>query len=154
MWPASVKSKFSRRRNQRRALLRGLAVSLIRHQRLTTTQVRARAVVPFVEKLITKAKKADLANRRLVIARLGSVSAGHKLVDQIAPKLTGRTSGHLRIRPAGFRTGDNSRLAEVSFVDDLTRPAGPDKKSTAAKPAPATETSNRQPAVKSDQSGK
>ena len=76
-------------------------------------------MVPYVEKLITKAKKGDLHNRRQIVSNLQTVSSAHKLVDEIAPKLTGRTSGHLRIEKTRMRRGDNAQLARVSFVDDL-----------------------------------
>jgi hypothetical protein len=77
------------------------------------------------EDLITKAKKSDLHGRRMVLSSLSTVAASHKLVDEIAPKLTGRTSGHLRIKKTRLRTGDNAQLAEVSFVDDITAVAAP-----------------------------
>jgi large subunit ribosomal protein L17 len=69
--------------------------------------------------LITKAKKGDLHNRRQVISGLSTLSSAHHLVDDIAPKLTHRVSGHLRIVKTGNRRGDNSEMARVSFVDDL-----------------------------------
>ena len=75
--------------------------------------------MPYVEKLITKAKKGDLHNRRQVISGLQTIASAHKLVDEIAPKLKGRVSGHLRIEKTSSRRGDNAQLARVSFVDDL-----------------------------------
>ena len=74
---------------------------------------------PYVEKLITKAKKGDLHNRRQVIKGLQTLESAHKLVDDVAPKLKGRDSGHLRIVKTRTRRGDNAQLARVSFVDDL-----------------------------------
>src|SRR5580693_1216031 len=111
--------KFHRERDQRRALISGLADSLIKYESIETTLPKAKEIVPYVEKLITKAKKGDLHNRRQIISSLQTVSSAHKLVDEIAPKLTGRTSGHLRIEKTRFRRGDNTQLAQVSFVDDL-----------------------------------
>ncbi|MCA9348308.1 50S ribosomal protein L17 [Candidatus Saccharibacteria bacterium] len=111
--------KFGRERDQREALLKGLAESLIIHESIETTLPKAKDLVPYVEKLITKAKKADLHNRRLIIQKLDTVATAHKLVDDIAPKLTGRVSGHLRIERTRLRRGDNAQLARVSFVDDL-----------------------------------
>jgi large subunit ribosomal protein L17 len=113
--------KFGRETDQRRALIKGLASSLIEHESIKTTLPKAREIVPYVEKLITKAKKGDLHNRRQVISKVSTPSAAHKLVDQIAPKLQTRTSGHLRIVKDGFRRGDNAPMARVSFVDDLTK---------------------------------
>lgn len=115
--------KFGRERDQRRALIKGLATSLVIYGRIETTLPKAKEIVPYLEDLITKAKKADLHGRRMVLSGLSTVAASHKLVDEIAPKLTGRTSGHLRIKTTRLRTGDNAQLAEVSFVDDITTTA-------------------------------
>ncbi len=112
-------TKFHRERDQREALIQSLAEALIIHGSIETTLPKAKAVVPYVEKLITKAKKGDLHNRRQVIADLQTIATAHKLVDEIAPKLTGRTSGHLRVERTTNRRGDNAEMARVSFVDDL-----------------------------------
>lgn len=111
--------KFGRERDQREALIKGLADSLIKYETIETTLEKAKEVVPYVEKLITKAKKGDLHNRRLIISALQTIESAHKLVDELAPKLTGRTSGHLRVERTRTRRGDNAQLARVSFVDDL-----------------------------------
>lgn len=124
--------KFNRERDQREALLVGLADALIRYESIETTLPKAKAVVPYVERLITKAKKGDLHNRRQVIASLHSLQTAHKLVDEVAPKLTARNSGYLRIVKTTSRRGDNVLLARVSFVDDL-------------KPAPAIATPSPKP---------
>lgn len=127
--------KFGRERDQRKALIMGLATSLVIYGRIETTLQKAKEVVPYLEDLITKAKKGDLHNRRMVLSSLSTVAASHKLVDEIAPKLTGRTSGHLRIKATRLRTGDNAQLAEVSFVDDITTaaPVAEEKPKAAAK---------------------
>jgi large subunit ribosomal protein L17 len=111
--------KFHRERDQRSALVKGLADSLVKYETIETTLPKAKEVVPYVEKLITKAKKGDLHNRRQVISSLQTVASAHKLVDEIAPKLEGRDSGHLRIQRTRVRRGDNTQLARISFVDDL-----------------------------------
>ena len=111
--------KLNRERDQREALLKGLADSLVKYQTIETTLPKAKEIVPYVEKLITKAKKNDLHNRRQVISGLQTIASAHKLVDEIAPKLAGRDSGHLRIVRTKTRRGDNAQLARVSFVDDL-----------------------------------
>ena len=111
--------KFNRETDQRQALVGSLADSLIKYESIETTLSKAKAIVPYVEKLITKAKKGDLHNRRQVINKLQTVTSAHKLVDDIAPKLSGRNSGHLRIEKTRTRRGDNAQLARVSFVDDL-----------------------------------
>ena len=112
--------KLHRERDQREALVKGLADSLVKYESIETTLPKAKEVVPYVEKLITKAKKGDLHNRRQVISGLQTVASAHKLVDEIAPKLKGRVSGHLRITRTTLRRGDNAQMARVSFVDDLT----------------------------------
>lgn len=111
--------KFHRESDQREALIKGLADSLIKYETIETTLSKAKEVVPYVEKLITKAKKGDLHNRRQVIASLQTLEAAHKLVDELAPKMKGRISGHLRITKTRLRRGDNAQLARISFVDDL-----------------------------------
>jgi len=111
--------KFHRETDQRRALIKALADSLIKYESIETTLPKAKELVPYVERLITKAKIADLHNRRQIISNLQTIESAHKLVDEIAPKLKGRTSGHLRIERTGFRRGDRAELARVSFVDDL-----------------------------------
>ncbi len=112
--------KFGRERDQRRALLKGLADSLIIHESIETTLTKAKETVPYTERLITKAKKGDLHSRRQVIARLQTIEAAHKLFDELAPKLAKRKSGHLRIVRTTVRRGDNAQLARISFVDDMT----------------------------------
>jgi large subunit ribosomal protein L17 len=112
-------TKFHRERDQREALIKSLAEALIINKTIKTTLPKATAVVPYVERLVTKAKKGDLHNRRQVIAALQTVSTAHTLVDEIAPKLMGRTSGHFRIERTDNRRGDNAEMARVSFVDDL-----------------------------------
>ncbi len=111
--------KFHRERDQRNALVKGLADSLVKYETIETTLPKAKEVVPYIEKLITKAKKGDLHNRRQIIAKLQTLASAHKLVDEIAPKLGARNSGHVRIERTRTRRGDNAQLARVSFVDDL-----------------------------------
>lgn len=110
--------KFGRETDQRRALLRGLMCSLIEHQSITTTLARAKEMRRGTEKLITIAKKGGLANRRLLISRLGSIEMADLLMDVIAPQVK-RDSGYLRIERAGYRRGDNAEMGTISFVDDI-----------------------------------
>lgn len=111
--------KFGRERDQRRALMKGLATSLVEHGKIETTLPKAKELVRYIEKLITKAKKGDLANRRAVIAGLSTQTAAFKLVDEIAPQLTGRASGHVRVERTRIRKGDAAQLATIEFVDQL-----------------------------------
>lgn len=136
--------KLHRERDQRNALIKGLADSLVKYETIETTLPKAKEVVPYIEKLITKAKKGDLHNRRQVIQGMSTIENAHKLVDELAPKMKGRTSGHVRIERTKTRRGDNAQLARVSFVDDLkeapvakaAKTAEPAKKPTAKKAAP------------------
>lgn len=125
--------KFGRERDQRRALMKGLATSLVEHGKIETTLPKAKELVRYIEKLVTKAKKGDLANRRAVIAGLSTQAAAFRLVDVIAPQLTGRTSGHVRVERTRLRVGDGAQMATIAFVDEISETP----KQTAAKPAAA-----------------
>jgi large subunit ribosomal protein L17 len=127
--------KFGRETDQRRALIKGLADSLVIRESIETTLPKAKEVASYTEKLITKAKKGGLHNRRQVISSLQTLEAAHKLFDEMAPKLMSRTSGHLRVEKTILRRGDAAQLARVSFVDDLKDKPKPAKPRSAAKPA-------------------
>ena len=114
-----VGRKFGRERDQRRALIKGLATSLVINGKIETTMPKAKELVRYIEKLITKAKKGDLANRRRVIAGLSTEAAAYKLFDVIAPQLTKRTSGHVRVERTELRVGDGTQMATISFVDEI-----------------------------------
>ena len=120
--------KFGRERDQRRALLKGLATNLVEHGSIETTLPKAKELVRYIEELITKAKKGDLANRRAVIAKLNTQAAAFKLVDEIAPQLSARTSGHVRVERTRIRIGDAAQMARISFVDELKSIEKPAKK--------------------------
>lgn len=130
--------KLGRKRDQRRALIKGMADSLILNESIVTTLPKAKETLSYTEKLITKAKNVSLANRRLVISNLNSVEASRKLTNEIAPKLTARDGGYLRLEKTRLRRGDSAQLAKLSFVDDLSKPAKkPAAKKAAAKKAGA-----------------
>jgi large subunit ribosomal protein L17 len=138
--------KFGRERDQRRALMRSLSIALIEHGSIETTLPKAKELRPNFEKLVSKARKGDLHNRRMIVSTLASVPAAHKLVDQIAPAMQ-RTSGYLRIERTTMRRGDNAQMARISFVDsieDTSKTARSAKKATQShetvvKKSPATE---------------
>lgn len=118
--------KFGRERDQRNALMRGLAISLIEHGAIVTTLPKAKELRPIVEKMVTKAKKGGLANRRALIASL-NVESANRLVDVIAPSMK-RDSGYLRIEKLGeYRVGDNAEMARIEFVDEITEPTDSNK---------------------------
>ena len=110
--------KIGRKTDQRLALTRGLMCSLIKEQSITTTLARAKEIRRSTEKLITRARKGGLHNRRLIIARLNDIDTANLLVDVIAPQIE-RNSGYLRIEHAGWRRGDNAEMGTISFVDDI-----------------------------------
>ncbi len=114
-----VGRKFGRDCDQRDALIKGLMTSLIIRGKIETTLPKAKELIRPIEKLITKAKKGGLHNRRLIIASLDTIDAANKLIDVIAPKLMSRTSGHVRLEQTTLRVGDGTQMATVSFVDDL-----------------------------------
>lgn len=118
--------KFGRERDQRRALMRGLMISLVEHGAITTTLPKAKELRPQAEKMITVARQGSLAGRRRLIARL-NVDTANRLVDVIVPSLK-RDSGYLRVtRLDQRRVGDNAELATIEFVDEITEVAKPDK---------------------------
>ncbi|NTW62273.1 50S ribosomal protein L17 [Candidatus Saccharibacteria bacterium] len=112
--------KFGRKRDQRRALLKGLATSLVMHGKIETTLPKAKESVRYIEKLITKAKKGGLHHRRQVIAGLSTQEAAFRLFDVIAPQLTKRNSGHVRVERTELRVGDGAQMATIAFVDEIT----------------------------------
>jgi len=128
--------KFGRENDQRTALTRGLMRSLIKYKSINTTLAKAKEIRRPAEKLVTLAKKGDLASRRLVIARLNDQLLGNDLVDVIAPQIK-RNSGFFRIEHAGFRRGDNAEMANISFVDEIKDKEEPKEEPKADKKAPA-----------------
>lgn len=118
--------KFGRERDQRRALMRGLMISLVEHGTITTTLPKAKELRPQAEKMITVARQGSLADRRRLIAKL-NVDTANRLVDVIVPSLK-RDSGYLRVtRLDQRRVGDNAELATIEFVDEITEVTKPDK---------------------------
>ncbi len=108
---------FGRSKNQRTALLKGLAASLISKERIQTTEAKAKELRPKIEKMITRAKNPTLANRRVLLAGLyhdeGSVK---RLVEVIAPRYGERAGGYTRITKLVPRKGDASKMAVIEFV--------------------------------------
>jgi len=108
--------KFGRTHNGRRALMKGLAVSLVRDGKIMTTEAKAKELRPFIEKMITRARTGGLLSRRLLVARLGSEVSAEKLVKEIAPRYTGRDGGYTRITKLAPRAGDASSMAVIEFI--------------------------------------
>lgn len=112
----NVNRKFGRETDGRAALLRSLALNLITHGKIVTTEAKAKELRPFVEKLVTKAKEDSVATRRLLGEYLNSPKNVAKLVKEIAPKHKDRKGGYIRIVKMGMRGGDGSRMAIIEFV--------------------------------------
>ncbi|GAA2167771.1 50S ribosomal protein L17 [Actinomadura napierensis] len=115
-------------------ILANLATSLFEHGRITTTEAKARRVRPLAEKLITKARKGDLHNRRLVARTIRDKGVVHALFTEIAPRFENRPGGYTRITKIGPRKGDNAPMAVIELVQEQLS-AGP----ATAQAAPATE---------------
>jgi len=107
--------KFGRPANQRKALLRSLARSLVLHGKITTTEAKAKEVRPFVEKIITKGKKGGLANNRLIIAEIGP-RAGKKTMEVFSKQYEKRQGGYTRITKLPQRMSDGSKMAVIELV--------------------------------------
>jgi large subunit ribosomal protein L17 len=103
-----------------RLLLANLAKSLFEHGRITTTEAKARRLRPVAERLITKAKKGDIHNRRLVLQTITDKSVVHTLFTEIAPRYENRPGGYTRITKIGNRRGDNAAMAVIELVEALT----------------------------------
>lgn len=126
--------------SHQRLILANLATQLFEHGRITTTESRARALRPHAEKLITKAKKGDLHNRREVLKTIRDKSVVHTLFTEIAPTFAERPGGYTRITKIGPRKGDNAPMAVIELVTEAYKPSAPKaKKQAAPAAAPAAE---------------
>jgi large subunit ribosomal protein L17 len=107
--------KFSRKRNQRQALLKGLASSFFQREKIKTTEAKAKELRKVAEKFITRAKKGDLHSRRQLL-RFLSPQIVKKLIEDIAPRYKGRSGGYTRIIQLGLRKGDRARIVIIELV--------------------------------------
>ncbi|PNU01976.1 50S ribosomal protein L17 [Novosphingobium guangzhouense] len=109
--------KLQRTSGHRAALLRNMAAALIKHEQIQTTTAKAKELRPYVEKLITLAKKGGLSNRRLAHARLMDETQEKKLFEVLAERFAGRDGGYTRIIKAGYRASDAAPIAIIELVD-------------------------------------
>ncbi|VWX54729.1 50S ribosomal protein L17 [Novosphingobium sp. 9U] len=109
--------KLQRATGHRTALLRNMAAALIKHEQIQTTLPKARELRPYVEKLITLAKRGGLSNRRLAHSRLMDETQEQKLFEILAERYAGREGGYSRIIKAGFRGSDAAPMAIIELVD-------------------------------------
>ncbi len=130
-------------------ILANLATALFEHGRLTTTEAKARVLRPVAERLITKAKKGDLHNRRQVLATVKDKGVVHALFEEIAPRYAERPGGYTRITKLGPRKGDNAPMAVIELVTEEYKPKPKPEKAAekAATPAPAEEAPAAEAAV-------
>lgn len=129
-----AKSKLNRTSEHRLALMRNLASSLVREERIRTTQTKAMQLRGFVEPLVTLARSGTLHDRRQAFAKVGKKDVVHKLFEEIGPRVGDRPGGYLRVVKDGPRAGDGALMAFVEFVD--------------AAPAQAEETPTLEKAIK------
>jgi len=118
--------KLQRSTGHRNAMFRNMAASLIKHEQITTTVPKAKELRPYVEKLITLAKKGGLSNRRLAHARLLDDAQLTKLFDVLAARYADRNGGYTRIIKAGIRASDAAPIAIIELVDRDTSAKGQD----------------------------
>ncbi len=109
--------KLGRTSSHRTAMFANMAASLIKHEQIVTTLPKAKELRPFVEKLVTLAKKGDLHARRLALSRVRDVGQVGKLFETLGPRYKTRNGGYTRVLKAGYRYGDNAPLAVIEFVD-------------------------------------
>jgi large subunit ribosomal protein L17 len=115
-----IGKKLGRDTNQRKARLKGLANSVILYEKVTTTEAKAKAARPYIEKLITVAKEDNLTARRKLIAKLGLQNSVNKLFEVVGPAFKDRPGGYLRLTKLGPRAGDSARMVVIEFVEDVS----------------------------------
>ncbi len=109
--------KLNRTSEHRKAMFANMASSLIEHEQIVTTLPKAKDLRPIIEKLVTLAKKGDLASRRRAISKLRNVEMAKKLFGVLGPRYEERNGGYVRVMKAGFRHGDNAPMAVIEFVE-------------------------------------
>lgn len=118
--------KLGRKTGHRNALFRNMAAALIKHEQITTTVPKAKELRPYMEKLITLAKRGGLSNRRLAMSRLGDETQLKKLFDILAERYADREGGYTRVIKAGLRGSDAAPMAVIELVDRDTAAKGQD----------------------------
>src|SRR5919112_1823761 len=131
MRPGNAHRKLGRTASHRTAMFANMAASLIKHEQIVTTLPKAKELRPFVEKLVTLAKRGDLHARRQAISRVRDQDQVRKLFDTLGPRYAGRDGGYIRVLKAGYRYGDNAPLAVIEFVDRDPAEKGKDSGPTA-----------------------
>jgi large subunit ribosomal protein L17 len=109
--------KLNRTSSHRKAMFANMAAALIKHEQIVTTLPKAKELRPFVDKLVTLAKRGDLASRRAAISKIRDLDMVRKLFDAIGPRYVDRNGGYTRVLRAGYRYGDSAPVAVIEFVD-------------------------------------
>lgn len=109
--------KLNRTSSHRKAMFANMAASLIKHEQIVTTLPKAKEMKPIMDKLVTLAKKGDLASRRRAIAKVRDKDAVKKLFEVMGDRYKDRQGGYCRVLKAGFRYGDNAPMAVIELVD-------------------------------------
>ena len=109
--------KLQRKTGHRKALFRNMSAALIKHEQILTTQAKAKELRPYIEKLITLAKRGGLSNRRLAMSKLQDETQLKKLFDVLAERYSDRDGGYTRVIKAGYRGSDAAAMAVIEFVD-------------------------------------
>lgn len=125
--------KLNRHSDERKALFKTLAVSLLKHEQIKTTLPKAKDLRPIVEKMITLGKKGGLSCRRQAISFLGDVKLAEKIMGPLAERYKDRKGGYVRIVKAGMRPGDNADMAIIELMDRDLSAKGQDSGPTAEK---------------------
>ena len=123
--------KLGRTSAHRQAMFANMSASLIKHEQIVTTLPKAKELRPFVEKLVTLAKRGDLHARRQAISQVRDVDQVGKLFKTLGPRYGARNGGYIRVLKAGFRYGDNAPMAVIEFVDRDPAEKGKDSGPTA-----------------------
>lgn len=131
--------RLNRTPSHRRALFANMAASLIKHEQITTTLPKAKELRRVVDRLITLAKKGDLASRRLAVSRIRDEVMGKKLFDILGPRYKDRNGGYTRVLKAGFRYGDSAPMAVIELVDRDEEAKGQDSGPTQEAAADASQ---------------
>ena len=115
MLHGNKKKQLSRNKNQRNALIKTLAVSLIKYEKIQTTETKAKVLKPFIEKLITKGKENNLSAQKLIASRLGAISAS-KIIKVLSPKYKDRNGGYTRVIKIKTRLSDGTSMSHIEFI--------------------------------------
>jgi len=115
--------KLNRSTAHRKALLRNLATSLFRYEKIETTDAKAKELRGYAERLVTLAKRGDVHSRRLVFQKIRDRDVLKKLFDDIAPRFNGRPGGYTRVTKVRYRRGDNAKVSVIELINDETAAA-------------------------------